>query len=335
MPADWKIAVLGATGHTGQFVATELEKRGLVPILIGRDREKLAALADKTGDAPWRVVDFADAHSLDQAVAGAAVIVNCAGPFFDTAEPAIAAALRAKIHYLDVTAEQITALNSFHRHHHDAVRADIAIVPAMAFYGGLADLMATAAMGDWSSAERLTVAIALDLWHPTQGTRQTGARNTGRRYWLKDGRLEFLPDVLPEVSWEFAAPFGRQEMAHVPLSEVITVSRHLNLSEIVSLMNLAPLRDLSNPQTPPPKAVDASGRSSQRFAIEVKLERGGDARTMSIAGRDIYATSAVLAAEAALWLCEGRVPERGTLAPGFAFSAAKFLAATLNGRADD
>jgi short subunit dehydrogenase-like uncharacterized protein len=335
MPTSWKIAVLGANGHTGRFVVAELQKRGLVPIMIGRDREKLTALAREAGDAPWRVADYADSHSLDEAVAGAAMIVNCAGPFFDTAEPAIASALRRKIHYLDVTAEQITALNSFHRHHHDAVRADIAIVPAMAFYGGLADLMATAAMGDWPSAERLTVAIALDLWHPTQGTRQTGARNTGQRYWLKEGRLDFLPDAPPEVFWEFAEPFGRQEMAHVPLSEVITVSRHLDLREIISLMNLAPLRDLGNPQTPPPAAVDASGRSSQRFAVEVKLERGSDSRTMSIAGRDIYATSAVLVAEAALWLCEGRVLERGTLAPGYAFSAAKFLAATLNREADE
>jgi short subunit dehydrogenase-like uncharacterized protein len=36
-------------------------------------------------------------------------VVNCAGPFLDTALPVVEAALRAKIPYLDVAAEQAAA----------------------------------------------------------------------------------------------------------------------------------------------------------------------------------------------------------------------------------
>lgn len=75
-------------------------------------------------------------------------------------------------------------------------------------HGGLADLMATAPMGDWPSAERLGVVVALEFWHPTQGTRQTGTRNTGRCFWLKDGRLDFLRDAPPEVLWELPSVCG-------------------------------------------------------------------------------------------------------------------------------
>jgi saccharopine dehydrogenase-like NADP-dependent oxidoreductase len=325
-----KVAVLGATGHTGRFVVAELQRRGLTPIPIARDRGKLAALAQSFGLTAFRTADFAEAASLDAAVADTAAIINCAGPFFDTAVPAIAAALRAKIPYLDVTAEQITALTSFHRYHHAAVEAGIAILPAIAFYGGLADLMATAAMGDWQDAERISVAIALDSWHPTEGTRRTGARNTAQRYVLTDGRLDILDPSMPHVFWHFAEPFGKQEMAHVPLSEVITISRHLPVHEIVSLMNLVPLKDLRDPGTPPPAPADSRGRSDQRFAVEVKAERRGEARQVSLTGQDIYAFSAELVAEAASWLCDGRIRQTGALAAGMAVNPNQFLDAVCD-----
>ena len=60
----------------------------------------------------------------------------------------------------------------------------------MAFYGGLADLLATAALdGRLAPPTRSTVAIALDRWWPTAGTRVTGRRNTATRLVVRDGRL--------------------------------------------------------------------------------------------------------------------------------------------------
>jgi short subunit dehydrogenase-like uncharacterized protein len=62
-----------------------------------------------------RVASIDDAASLDQAIAGAAAVINCSGPFLDTATPVVEAALRARIHYLDVTAEQPVVLETFKR----------------------------------------------------------------------------------------------------------------------------------------------------------------------------------------------------------------------------
>lgn len=39
------VTVFGAYGHTGRFVVAELLERGFVPVLSGRDAEKLKALA--------------------------------------------------------------------------------------------------------------------------------------------------------------------------------------------------------------------------------------------------------------------------------------------------
>ena len=103
-----RIAVYGAYGHTGRFVLDELRRRGFVPVACGRDAAKLAALAEATG-VETRVADVDDPAALDAAFAGTAAVLLCAGPFMDTSTPVLDAALRARIHYLDVAAEQLDA----------------------------------------------------------------------------------------------------------------------------------------------------------------------------------------------------------------------------------
>ena len=49
--------------------------------------------------------------------------------------------------------------------------AGIVIVPAMAFYSGLGDLLATAATSDWPDADEISIAYGLSSWQPTTGTR--------------------------------------------------------------------------------------------------------------------------------------------------------------------
>jgi hypothetical protein len=63
-----------------------------------------------------------DAASLDRALAGAAAVINCAGPFATTAAPLIEAALRAGIPYVDVAAEIEANLDTF-AHFADRARA--------------------------------------------------------------------------------------------------------------------------------------------------------------------------------------------------------------------
>jgi putative NADH-flavin reductase len=38
------VAVLGAAGHTGRFVVQELLRRGLTPIAVARDADRLKAM---------------------------------------------------------------------------------------------------------------------------------------------------------------------------------------------------------------------------------------------------------------------------------------------------
>lgn len=320
-----RVAVFGAYGHTGRFVVAELCRRGWAPILCGRDADRLAALGDEFATLEQRPASVEDPVSLDRALDGAMGVINCAGPFLDTAVPVIEAALRAGIHYLDVCAEQQAALDVFARFANAAKIAGVTVMPAMAFYGGLADLLATAALGDWPDADAIDIAVALDSWHPTAGTRLTGARNRHRRLVVTNGRLEPLADPPPSRQWTFPAPFGTQDVVALPLSEIVTISRHLRCAEVHSYMNLAPLEDLRDPHTPPPAPSDAHGRSAQIFTVDVAVRKKSRTRRATAQGRDIYAVTAPLVVEAMQRIVEGRSKAPGGVAPGEAFAARDFL----------
>lgn len=106
------VAVVGATGHTGRFVAQELHRRGVATRLIGRNAATLETLGTSLEGSEVRPATIDDQLSLRKAIAGVNAVINCAGPFFDTSRPVITAALAEGAHYLDVTAEQVTVLDT-------------------------------------------------------------------------------------------------------------------------------------------------------------------------------------------------------------------------------
>ncbi len=326
MASDRTVTVFGAYGHTGRFVVSELCKRGWTPILSGRDAAKLNTVRDAHPGLEVRAASVDDPASLDRAISGAAAVINCAGPFIDTAAPVIEAAVRARIHYLDVAAEQVAVLATFEQFADAARAVGVVIAPAMAFYGGLGDLLATAAMGDWAAADEICIAIALDSWKPTRGTRLTGQRNTGQRFIFSKNRLE-RADPPPARTWNFPEPFGPQEVVGLSFTETITISRHLRTPEIRAYMSLAPLTDLRNPDTPAPTAADESGRSAQIFLVDVIVRRGNEERRATARGRDIYAVTAPIVVEAAERILDGRFKAAGAVAAGEAFDAQDFLEA--------
>lgn len=321
------VAVFGAAGHTGQFVVAELLRRGLAPIAIARDSAALAAASFPEHKVLQRHASVNGAELLDQALNGARAVINCAGPFLETADAVATAALRAGIHYLDVTAEQASALATLDRYDMAAREAGIAVIPSMGFYGGFADLLATAALGDWDHADAIDVMIGLDSWHPTRGTRITGEKNTGQRMVVAKGRLVPVSSPRSEKDWEFGDPLGRQAMVEVPFSEIVLIARHVKTAELHTWLSRIALDDIHNPATPAPKPADETGRSPQRFIVDVVATRDSDARRIIARGRDIYAFSATLVCEAAERLLEGKFSSAGAQPPGAIFNAQEVLSA--------
>jgi short subunit dehydrogenase-like uncharacterized protein len=326
-PQRSRVAVYGATGHTGRFVVAELLRRGFAPVCVARDQGKLAASRFRGHGVEGRAASIDEPAELDSAFAGTSAIINCAGPFVDTAEAVAAAALRAGIHYLDITAEQPSALAILDRFGDAARKAGIAVVPAMAFYGGLSDLLTTAATRGLEAVDEVRIGVALDSWHPTAGTRVTGARNTARRLKIIDGCLAPIPQPAPESTWDFPEPFGRQRVVELPFSEVALIAKHLQVARLSSFINADALRDLRDPKTPPPTTVDQQGRSAQNFLVEVTVRVGDERRRAAARGVDIYAVTAPLVCEAVDRVLGDTVREGGAFAPGELFDAEDFLRA--------
>ncbi|MDG9715460.1 trans-acting enoyl reductase family protein [Streptomyces sp. DH24] len=332
MAARQTVVVYGAYGHTGRFVVAELLDRGLVPVLSGRDAGKLRVLAASHPGLAVRPASVDDPVSLDRALDGAAAVINCAGPFATTAAPVIEAALRAGIPYVDVAAEIEANADTFAHFTDRARAAGAVIVPAMAFYGGLGDLLATAAMGDWTTADEAHIAYGLSGWHPTAGTRAAGEvsrrRRDGRRVRHTGGRLEYHNDDLPHLKWAFPEPMGtRAVLGEFTMADVVTIPSHLSVPEVRTYMTVEAARDLSDPDTPAPAAVDGRGRSAQTFLVDAVVRSGGAERRAVARGRDIYAVTAPLVVEAVRRVLAGRTRTVGVASAGDMFDALGLLRA--------
>ncbi|MEU8389452.1 saccharopine dehydrogenase NADP-binding domain-containing protein [Micromonospora sp. NPDC048842] len=320
------VAVFGAYGHTGRFVMTELRERGFGAVPVGRDPRRLAAFGPG-----YRVASADDPASLDAALTGVDAVINCAGPFASTAAGVIEAALRAGIPYVDVAAEIEANLDTFTHFTERARAADVAVVPAMAFFGGLGDLLATMAMGDWTSADEAHVAYGLSSWHPTAGTVAAGVvsreRRAGDRVRYTGGRLEYRSGgELPRLDWDFPAPLGRRTvLGEFTMADVVTIPRHLAIPEVRTYMTVDAATDLTAAAAP--VAVDGRGRSAQTFTVDVIVRRGGAGRRVVASGQDIYAVSAPLAVEAVGRVLDGRTRTSGVASAGEMFDAVDFLRA--------
>ncbi len=123
--------IYGANGYTGEMVAREAASRGLKPILAGRKRAPIEALAAELG-LESRIIDLDDAQALQQALDQVAIVAHCAGPFSTTSQPMIDACIATQTHYLDITGE-IDAFVAARARHDEAAAANIVICAGVGF----------------------------------------------------------------------------------------------------------------------------------------------------------------------------------------------------------
>ncbi|HWD46666.1 MAG TPA: saccharopine dehydrogenase NADP-binding domain-containing protein [Actinomycetota bacterium] len=100
-----RIVLFGATGYTGRLAAEALAAAGARPLLAGRDRARLAALAGRLGGLEVAEADTARPGSVRDLVGPGDVLVSTVGPYVTRGEPAVRAAIGAGAAYLDIAGE--------------------------------------------------------------------------------------------------------------------------------------------------------------------------------------------------------------------------------------
>ena len=151
-----RVVLFGATGYTGRLTAEALAAAGARPVLAGRDRGRLDALAGRLGDLPVAEADTARPDSVRDLVGPGDVLVSTVGPFLTRGEPAVRAAVEAGAAYLDATGEPPFLRRVFEEHGPRAA-GRCGLVPAFGYDfvpGNLAGALALAEAGE---AARVTI----------------------------------------------------------------------------------------------------------------------------------------------------------------------------------
>ncbi|MCU0623244.1 MAG: NAD(P)H-binding protein [Gemmatimonadaceae bacterium] len=147
----------GATGYTGTLIAREAVRRGLRPVLAGRDPGKVATLARELG-LDHVVFDLLGPAYVAKAVAGYDAVLHCAGPFIDTYRPMLDGCLEAGTHYLDITGE-IAVFEGCARRDDRAKAAGVVVLPGVGFDVVPSDCLAATLKGALPSATSLELAF--------------------------------------------------------------------------------------------------------------------------------------------------------------------------------
>ena len=340
-----RIAVYGATGHTGRLVAAELLARGQDIVLAGRDADALQALADalpalagdlgspgqastdalsSAGRVSTHVAAVDDPGSLRELAGSASVLIHCAGPFSVTGEPVARAAAEAGCHYVDHALEPHHVKRLF-----DAPpvrRTDTVLIPGMSFYGGLGDLLAAAVAGDLPDLDRVTVAYAVTGWRMT-----TGARNTATQLIAETERVTFTDGAFHvgyveprNAVFPFPPPLGPRTMiAPFPSSDVVTIPRHVPARQVEAQLTA---HTFTEEQVFTSEQADPADRARTDFTVAVQAIAGHGSRAGQVSGHDLWRAGALASVEAAVRLAAGQGPDRsGVLSPAEAFPAEPFL----------
>ena len=213
-----RLLIYGATGYTGELIAREAVRCGLHPVLAGRNQASIAALAQELG-CEYRIASLEDPGALDRALQGAAVTMHCAGPFSATSAPMVAACLRQRSHYLDITGE-IDVLEAVHQSGPAAGQAGVVLCPATGFDVVPTDCVAARLHQELPDATYLALGFAA-RGRPSRGTLKTSIENLARGGRIRSaGRITPVAHAFRERNIDFGE--GPLTAVTIPWGDVST-----------------------------------------------------------------------------------------------------------------
>lgn len=191
LDTQMKWMIYGANGYTGELIARDAARRGLKPVLAGRSRDKVEALARELG-LEARVFGLEDEVRLLAQIKGHGLVLHCAGPFSATAAQMMEACLRANAHYLDITGE-IAVFEHAQSLNERARAAGVVICPGVGFDVVPTDCVAAALKNAMPDATHLALGFdsRSSLSPGTAKTSIEGMAQGGKV--RRDGKITSVP----------------------------------------------------------------------------------------------------------------------------------------------
>ena len=186
-----KWMVYGANGYTGRLIAEEAARRGLRPILAGRNASAIEPLAKKL-KLPVRAFALDNPAAVRAGLKDIGLVLHCAGPFSATSAPMVAACLDVGAHYLDITGE-IDIFAACHALDAVARKRGVVLIPGTGFDVVPTDCLAAQLKREMPSATSLVLAFDA-TGGPSPGTALTGVEGLGKGGRARiDGKMTRVP----------------------------------------------------------------------------------------------------------------------------------------------
>jgi len=346
--------LFGATGYTGRLTAEALAAAGARPVLAGRDRTRLQAVAGRLGGLPVAEADTSRPDSVRALVGAGEVLVSTVGPFLTRGEPAVRAAVAAGATYLDSSGEPPFLRRVFEE---IGPRAEgrCALVPAFGYDFVPGNLAGALALSEAPGATRVTVGyFAAGPGGFSSGTLASGAglllepgfawrggrlrrERTARRVrsFRVGGRdrlavsyagsehytLPRLTPALREVD-VYLGWFGRRSRALQAVSAVGAPLARVPGVRPLTRVATGPLARRTG-QGP----TEATRRAGRSLVVAIATDEGGrDLARVDLHGPDPYTLTARLLAWAATRAASNGLQGTGALGPVEAFGLASLQA---------
>lgn len=330
MATTWMI--YGAYGYSGSLITTEAVRRGMKPIIAGRNREKTEAL----GRACDLEIRTAESDGIGSIMDGVDVLLNCAGPFERTWETAVDACLRSKAHYLDITGE-IEVFEGIHARNQEARDAGVSLIPGVGFDVVPTDCLAAKLADALPDATHLELAFFQKGGGLSRGTLKTVVAGLGRGGAIRsDGRITEVPVAALDRQIPFS--IGERTSMSIPWGDVSTAYHTTGIPNIVvyqgvhpdrlkklrryrpvlSVAGLPPIRWVLEKIADRHQGPDSDSRSSARMHLWGEARSGDSVATMTIDTPEGYELTASAAVQAVHRVIEGGI-DAGALTPAKAF----------------
>lgn len=194
------LLIYGANGYTGRLIAAEAVRRGMHPVIAGRNRAALEQMAAEL-NCPVRAFALDDVAQVVANLDDVSVVLHCAGPFSRTAAPMLEACLQRRVHYLDITGE-IDVFALCHRVDDRARDQGIVVLPGSGFDVVPTDCVAAMLKQRLPDANSLVLAFEAG-GGPSPGTAKTSVEGlaSGGRARI-DGELVSVPLAWKSRSFE-------------------------------------------------------------------------------------------------------------------------------------
>ncbi len=237
------LLIYGSYGYTGSLVAREAVSRGGSPVVAGRDGWAVGQQAEELG-VESRTFD------LDGDVASQLtefdVVLNCAGPFSQTADPVVEACLATETDYLDIAGE-FPVFERLRQRDASATEANSTLLPGVGFDVVPSDCLAASLSQQLPTADELTLAISGSPSF-SRGTARTllDLLDTGGVV-RRNGRLLNVPASFRSREIDFGD--GPEHAVTAPLADVVTAFHSTGIDSIEAYVAVPPETNRALPLT--------------------------------------------------------------------------------------